>query len=189
MKLPVKSVLLMCGAILTGCTMMTDDSSFSQAVPAINVNQETTMQSVAPETTYHFPTTRQPTGSKTIIVDPNEHAWGAYDADGYLVAEGPASTGKGYCPDLGRACKTPAGSFMVYRKGGAECKSSIFPIPEGGAPMPYCMFFNGGYALHGSDFVPNYNASHGCVRLRPSDAQWLSDNFVTVGTKVQILPY
>lgn len=187
MKLPVKSVLLLSSVILAGCAM-NNASGFNQSVPAVNGDGETTQTTVS-SSTYPFPSLREPTGSRIIIVDPNEHAWGAYNAAGILVAQGPASTGKGYCPDLGESCKTPPGTFEVYRKGGADCKSSIFPIPDGGAPMPYCMFFNNGYALHGSDFVPNYNTSHGCVRLHPSDAQWLSDNFVKIGTKVQILPY
>jgi lipoprotein-anchoring transpeptidase ErfK/SrfK len=183
MKLLIKSVLLMSSIMLAGCAMNNEPGS-NQSVPMVNGAQ------TAPQAPpYQFPATRAATGSKVIIVDPNEHAWGAYGPDGALVAQGPASTGKGYCPDLGGPCKTPSGTFAVYRKGGADCKSSIFPIPNGGAPMPYCMFFNGGYALHGSGDVPNYNASHGCVRMHPSDAAWLSDNFVTIGTKVQILPY
>ncbi len=190
MNLPIKSAVLISSVMLAGCSMMNKDSSFNQSVPTVNDNKATMVESAPPPAPpYQFPATQTPTGNKMLIVDPNEHAWGAYGPDGVLVAQGPASTGKGYCPDLGRACKTPSGTFTVYRKGGSECQSSIFPIPEGGAPMPYCMFFKGGYALHGSDYVPNYNASHGCVRLQPSDAQWLSHNFVTVGTKVKVLPY
>jgi lipoprotein-anchoring transpeptidase ErfK/SrfK len=51
------------------------------------------------------------------------------------------------------------------------------------------MFFHGGYAIHGSYQVPGYNASHGCIRVHPSDAEWLSDNFVRYGTKVVVKPY
>ncbi len=187
MKLPIKAVLLLSSVMLAGCAM-NNGSDFNQSVPTVN-GSNIAAQAVPQAPRYQFPATRPATGSKIIIVDPNEHAWGAYGPDGVLVAEGPASTGRDFCPDIGQPCKTPAGTFNVYRKGGADCKSTIFPIPEGGAPMPYCMFFNGGYALHGSGDVPNYNASHGCVRMHPSDAGWLSDNFVTIGTKVQILPY
>lgn len=187
MKLPIKSVLLMSAVVLAGCAT-NNESSFVQPVPTMN-GQGALAQPPTATPTYQFPSYRPPTGSKIIIVDPNQHAWGAYGPDGVLVAQGPASTGKAYCPDLGQPCKTPAGLYSVYRKGGADCKSSIFPIPKGGAPMPYCMFFSGGYALHGSYDVPNYNASHGCVRLHPSDAEWLSDNFVTIGTKVRIMAY
>jgi len=55
--------------------------------------------------------------------------------------------------------------------------------------MPYCMRFYKGYALHGSYQVEDYDASHGCVRMIPSSAKWLSDNFVDIGTTVIILPY
>jgi len=184
MKLPIKSVLLMSSVMLAGCAMNNAPGS-NQSAPTVGGAQ------AAPQAPlYQFPAMRPATGSKIIIVDPNEHAWGAYGPDGALVAEGPASTGRDFCPDIGQPCKTPAGTFEVYRKGGADCKSKIFPIPEGGAPMPYCMYFHGGYALHGSyEVPPNYNASHGCVRMHPSDAEWLSDNFVVIGTKVQILPY
>lgn len=186
MKLKLKAVVLLSSMVLAGCAPMDNGSSFDQSVPTANGN---TTQPVLFEPTYKFPATRPATGSKIVIVDPNEHAWGAYDPNGTLVAQGAASTGRGFCPDIGQPCKTPSGTFAVYRKEGADCKSKIFPIPEGGAPMPYCMYFHGGYAMHGSYEVPSYNASHGCVRMHPDDAEWLSDNFVTIGTKVQVLPY
>jgi lipoprotein-anchoring transpeptidase ErfK/SrfK len=33
-----------------------------------------------------------------------------------------------------------------------------------GARMPYCMHFNGGYAMH-EGYVPPFAASHGCIRI------------------------
>lgn len=128
-------------------------------------------------------------GKKTIIVDPNINAWAAYDADGNLVKWGPASAGRDYCPDIHRGCHTVVGQFAVFDKGGPNCVSSKFPVGEGGAPMPYCMHFHGGFALHGSDEVPGFNASHGCVRMFVQDAQWLNKNFVDKGTAVIIKPY
>ncbi len=50
--------------------------------------------------------------------------------------------------------------------------------------MPYCMFFHGGYALHGSYELPGYNASHGCVRMYKADAEWLNQSFLRIGSKV-----
>lgn len=40
------------------------------------------------------------------------------------------------------------------------------------APMPYAVFFNGGYAVHGTYEVKHLGrpASHGCVRLQPENA-------------------
>ncbi|MBB4569699.1 L,D-transpeptidase [Rhizobium leucaenae] len=40
------------------------------------------------------------------------------------------------------------------------------------APMPYAVFFNGGYAVHGTYELRHLGqpASHGCVRLEPRNA-------------------
>lgn len=137
-----------------------------------------------------IPEERPATGSKVLVVDLNIPAWAAYDAEGHLVKEGQASGGRSFCPDIQQGCKTVVGTFKVFRKQGADCKSSRFPIEtHGGAPMPYCMHFYGGYALHGSYSLPGYNASHGCVRLLPSSAKWLNENFVQIGTTVIVEPY
>ncbi len=121
-----------------------------------------------------------PQGVKTIIVKPYLLAWGAYDPDGNLVHWGAMSGGKGWCSDIGKSCNTVQGKFMIYDKRGAGCKSSKFPVGRGGAPMPYCMFFHGGYALHASTSVPGHNASHGCVRIFLNDSQWLNQVFVNM---------
>jgi lipoprotein-anchoring transpeptidase ErfK/SrfK len=129
------------------------------------------------------------TGEKTVLVDPNVHAWGAYDAEGNLVKAGLTTAGANWCPDINRGCKTSAGSFRIQSLGEPECKSKIFPVGKGGAPMPYCMFFNGGQGLHGSYEVVEANVSHGCVRMQVADAEWLRYNFANVGTKVVVRPY
>lgn len=126
------------------------------------------------------------TGSRYIVVDKSDLAFGAYDENGQLVYWGPVSTGKGYCPDVRRGCGTPTGQFAIYSKGGSGCVSHKFPVGRGGAPMPYCMFFHGGYALHGSYDVPGYNASHGCVRMYKEDARWLNQIFTDGYSKVNV---
>jgi L,D-transpeptidase ErfK/SrfK len=135
-------------------------------------------------------------GEKLVIFDPKVNAWGAYDANGDLVHWGPAAGGKDYCKDLDSGCRTPAGHYRFYTKKGEGCISSKFPMPFGGAEMPYCMFFKGGYALHGGiHHLPGFNASHGCVRILTEDAQWLNQNFIDLpgngrkGTSVIIKPY
>ncbi len=134
-----------------------------------------------------FPHKIESKGNKLIKVDLSDLAWGAYDNEGNLVNWGPVSGGKSYCPDIGRGCQTIKGSFTVFDKKGEDCKSSRFPVGRGGAPMPYCMHFHGGYALHGSPTVPGYNASHGCVRMFTDDARWLNHEFVDVGlTKLTV---
>jgi lipoprotein-anchoring transpeptidase ErfK/SrfK len=128
-------------------------------------------------------------GEKKFIFSPRLRMWAAYDAGGKRVAYGIANGGSHYCGDLGRACRTPIGSFRVHSKGGPECVSSRFPLPHGGAAMPYCMHFRGGYAIHGSPQISNVNGSHGCVRVKTEAARWLSSNFMQHGTKVVVLPY
>lgn len=135
------------------------------------------------------------TGEKLIYVNPSKYAWAAYDERGELVHWGPMSGGKDWCPDVNRGCRTVVGRFRVYSRGSEDCISTKFPIPEGGAPMPFCMFFHGGYALHASPDVPGYHASHGCIRIFYNDAEWLNREFIdvpeygTVGTRVIVMPY
>ena len=131
------------------------------------------------------------TGGRIFIFDPNYNAWATYDEQGYLINTGRASGGKLYCPDIGRACRTIVGTFRVLSKEGPNCISHKFPLEtHGGAPMPYCMYFSGkGYAVHGSGDVPDYNASHGCIRVTPTAAKWLNEEFMTIGTRVVVLPY
>lgn len=148
-----------------------------------------TNQPYHPRPKPQFPSTMQTGGVSTFVFDPKQVAWAAYAPDGDLVKMGPASGGKAYCPDIGKPCRTPAGKYAVYRKGSQACKSSKYPIGKGGAPMPYCMFFHGGYAIHGSGHVPAYNASHGCIRVLPVHSKWLSQNFIKNGTQVIVLPY
>lgn len=139
----------------------------------------------------HFPLHRAATGNKVFIFDPSYGAWAFYDRNGNRVNTGKASGGRDYCPDIERPCKTISGRFRIISKGGPDCISSIYPIEtDGGAPMPYCMYFtSSGYAVHGSDEIPDYNASHGCIRITPTAAQWLSENYMSVGTTVIVLPY
>jgi L,D-transpeptidase ErfK/SrfK len=138
------------------------------------------------------------TTEKVVMVDPAERAWGAFDEGGNLIKWGPLSAGADYCPDIGKGCRTKAGSFRVYSLGSSNCVSRKFPVGRGGAPMPYCMFFNGGIALHGSPGgLVGYNASHGCVRLNVHDAEWLRYDFIEGpnvdnnyrGTRIIVKPY
>lgn len=124
-----------------------------------------------------------------FVFNPKTLQWKAINASGHVVRTGHGSAGRSYCPDIHRSCRTPTGRFSVIGKGGAGCRSSRYPRPHGGAPMPYCMYFSKNYAVHGSYDVPGYNASHGCVRVRPNDAQWLYYHFMNVGTTVEIKPY
>jgi lipoprotein-anchoring transpeptidase ErfK/SrfK len=127
--------------------------------------------------------------NNTVVFSPRTLRWQAIDSKGKVVRTGRASGGRSYCPDIKRSCRTPSGSYRVISEGGPGCRSSRYPVGKGGAPMPYCMFFSKYYAIHGSPDVPGYNASHGCVRVPTSDARWLNQNFVSVGTRVIVKPY
>lgn len=137
-----------------------------------------------------FPAKREATGRKVFIFDPKATAWAAYDAQGNRVKTGSASGGKDFCEDTGRGCRTVTGTYRIYSKKDENCTSSLYPIETGGgAKMPYCMHFHGGYSIHGAYEVPNYNASHGCVRVLPGAAKWLNQEFMDIGTTVIVKSY
>lgn len=121
---------------------------------------------------------------KVLLVSLSLQAFGAYDAKGNLVYWGPISSGKDFCPDIKQPCRSAAGTFRLVYKRGANCTSDKFPIETGGgAPMPYCMYYYRGFALHGST-LPGYRASHGCIRLFVEDAKWLNTTFLETGSRI-----
>lgn len=68
--------------------------------------------------------------------------------------------------------RTPIGRFRPIRLE-RVWYSSIYE----NAPMPYSIFFHGGYAIHGTYDTRNLGraVSHGCVRLHPANARTLFD--------------
>jgi lipoprotein-anchoring transpeptidase ErfK/SrfK len=62
---------------------------------------------------------------------------------------------------------TPRGSYSVKRTA-----KTYYSKKYDNAPMPNSVFFHGGYAIHGTGNIRNLGrpASHGCVRLHPSNA-------------------
>jgi len=73
---------------------------------------------------------------------------------------------------------TPRGRFTVYRKVTGWRKAPLGKIY-------YPDYFDEGWAIHGSSSVPNYPASHGCIRIPIATAKELSD-ITPVGTAVLI---
>jgi lipoprotein-anchoring transpeptidase ErfK/SrfK len=74
--------------------------------------------------------------------------------------------------------RTPTGTFRptaLFR-----CHASTI---DSGSPMPYAIFFLRGYAIHGSYEVRYLGrpASHGCIRLHPSNAAALYSLVRTYG--------
>lgn len=79
------------------------------------------------------------------------------------------STGSGrhYCEKgkCGNAV-TPRGRFRIYNRISGWRTSALGRLYN---PL----YFSGGFAIHGAHSVPNYPASHGCVRVSIADAGWL----------------
>lgn len=136
-----------------------------------------------------LPTNIPAPNERLIVINPRFHVWGAYAETGKLIRAGLATAGGRWCQDIGRPCRTKTGVFRIHSLGDSDCISSLYPVGEGGAPMPYCMFFNGSQALHGSDHLAEANLSHGCVRISVNDAEWLRYNFARRGTKVIVQSY
>ena len=79
---------------------------------------------------------------------------------GQLKHTWPVSTGR-------RGYETPGGNYRAKRLE-QEWYSTLYDD----APMPHAVFFNGGYAIHGTYDAKRLGrrASHGCVRLAPGNA-------------------
>lgn len=126
-----------------------------------------------------FPLNIDTKGEKQIIVDQEKLAWAAYGSHGYLIKWGPISSGRDKCIDSFASCRTLTGKFRIFSKEGKECHSNTYD----NALMPYCMYFHKGFALHGSNDIPGYRASHGCVRMFIKDAEWLNKKFVDLSNE------
>ncbi len=63
--------------------------------------------------------------------------------------------------------RTPTGSYRP-----TSLQRMHYSRKYHNSPMPHSIFFRGGYAIHGTGYVKNLGqpASHGCVRLHPSNA-------------------
>lgn len=92
------------------------------------------------------------------------------------------STGSGELYDLDGVtyrAATPLGSFLITRK---------IDDPQHQSPLGILyrpVFFDQGYAIHGSGSVPAYPASHGCVRITDPAMDRLYD-LLTVGMRVTV---
>ena len=85
------------------------------------------------------------------------------DVDGVHRYDWPVSTARwGY--------RTPNGSYRPER-----LARTWYSRKYDWSPMPWSIFFSGGYAIHGSYEVSHLGrpASHGCIRLHPNNARIL----------------
>jgi lipoprotein-anchoring transpeptidase ErfK/SrfK len=69
-----------------------------------------------------------------------------------------------------RGYRTPIGLFHPVR-----LERMWFSTRYDLSPMPYSIFFRGGYAIHGTNEIGKLGrpVSHGCVRLHPANARRL----------------
>lgn len=83
--------------------------------------------------------------------------------DGRVLYRWAISSGrKGY--------RTPTGTYSVKRM-----HTMWYSRKYDMSPMPYSIFFRGGYAIHGTNYVNRLGrpASHGCIRLHTAHAKRL----------------
>lgn len=73
---------------------------------------------------------------------------------------------------------TPRGSYRP-----TALKRMHYSRKYDNSPMPHSIFFRGGYAIHGTGYVKQLGrpASHGCIRLHPSNAATLFSLVRTYG--------
>ncbi|GAA1850332.1 L,D-transpeptidase family protein [Myceligenerans crystallogenes] len=77
---------------------------------------------------------------------------------------------------------TPRGDFAIYNEINGVHASTL-ELGDMNRPK----YFNGGIALHGSDSVPPFPASHGCVRVSHSAINWIWDTWgAPRGTRVLV---
>lgn len=98
----------------------------------------------------------------TVVVDISEQVM-KVAVDGRTVYTFDVSTGRaGY--------STPQGTWKPIRM-----HEMWYSSKYENSPMPFSIFFHGGYAIHGTGDLAHLGqvASHGCVRLDPADAKKL----------------
>ncbi len=116
-------------------------------------------------------------GPRRVAVSLLEQRLRAYDG-GQLVFETRVSTGQ-------ETKRTPIGHFHALDRELIHY-SSLYD----NAPMPYSVRFHGNYYLHGFSVVPDFPASHGCIRLpiREGDVNPARQfyEWVRIGTPIRV---
>jgi N-acetylmuramoyl-L-alanine amidase len=121
------------------------------------------------------------TGYSHVEVDLDRQVLFMVDSDGCVSRVLPISSGSGKLftsEGKTRRAVTPTGRFTVYSKIRGWRKAPLGMIF-------YPCYFNKGIAIHGSRSVPNYAASHGCIRIPMSTAKELSE-MLSVGVTVLV---
>lgn len=78
---------------------------------------------------------------------------------------------------------TPRGTFAPY-----SLQRMHYSHKYHMSPMPYSIFFAGGYAIHGTYSIAElgHPASHGCIRLAPANAEILYKLVQSEGAAISI---
>ncbi|HVH45249.1 MAG TPA: L,D-transpeptidase [Labilithrix sp.] len=115
-------------------------------------------------------------GEKWIDVNIKSQTLVAYEGDKPVYATA-VSTGKEDKEDKEKDHKTPTGTFRIREKHIAATMDGDVATdgPYSIEDVPWIMYFNGSYALHGAFWHNNFGRmqSHGCVNLAPLDAKAL----------------
>lgn len=111
-----------------------------------------------------------------VEIDLNSQRLRGFQGD-RLIIDTKISSGK-------KGMSTPTGS---YKAGPEKSKYRTSSLYED-APMPFSVQFQGNYFIHGSSSVPNYPASHGCIRmpLTGQNAAKFFFEWVNLGSDVEI---
>lgn len=126
------------------------------------------------------------TTEKLITVDLGSQRLTAWDG-GKIVHQTKVSTGMKLTP-------TVKGSFKIWTKiplrdmRGPSPYKHIYPSGKYHIKnVPHIMYFFQGYGIHGAYWHNNFGrvASHGCVNVPLSSAEWLF-NWANVGTRVEV---
>jgi lipoprotein-anchoring transpeptidase ErfK/SrfK len=110
-----------------------------------------------------------------IDVNKKTQTMRVYEDDELLYTWKVSTARKGYV--------TPVGTYAPY-----FYDRMHYSKKYDNAPMPNSIFYSGGFAIHATPYVGNlgHPASHGCVRLSPTNAQILFDMTKGVPTTISI---
>lgn len=101
------------------------------------------------------------TGAAHVEIDISRQVLFLTDSSGKIVRILPVSSGnekKYFDEGKWQIAHTPRGHFRILRKINGVRKASL-------GNLYYPNYFHGGVAIHGSNSVPPFPASHGCVRI------------------------
>ena len=107
---------------------------------------------------------------KWIEVDLSKQKLYAHEGD-RIVFEFPISSGLPWTPTVTGDFRIWAKVFAQRMKGGSVAAGNYYDLPN----VPYVQYFYKAYGLHGAYWHNDFGKprSHGCVNLRPVDAQAL----------------